>query len=137
MGIKRLKKLYTDVTNFLNQQGGAYSSIDTDTYRDLIDALIEGRYRLVQSAGCIESFTSWWMVSEEDVGMVKSGGRPENVLDGDVCYIADQGGPCSRKDIALFVGDKAKAFCWHHRYKHEKQFRIYRRNHVKTRQDHE
>lgn len=126
------KDLYIEVANYLALSGGTYRCLDSQTCRDVIDALHDGCYRIVRDAeGNIISFTSWWMISEPDIELVKNGGKPNDTKTGDIVYIADHAGACSMKPLTEFVRDRG--VCWHNRYKQPGRFRYFprtKRRHV-------
>ena len=121
------KALYIEATAFLHASGGSYRDIDTATYRDIIDALFDGRYRVTRNNdGELTSFTTWWMIHEYDIELVKNGGKPNDVNAGSVVYIADHAGVCSTTTMIKFIKSMTDWGCWHHRYKQPSQFRQYK-----------
>jgi hypothetical protein len=126
--LESLKKLYLEITAFLSRSGGSYRQIDTATYRDLIDALLDDRCRVVRDGtGDICGVTTWWMVHERDLDTVKYGYKPEDITTGSIVYVADHAGkqqyPALIRFIRTTIGKKG--VCWHHKFKHPNQFRYY------------
>ena len=121
-----IKELYLEITEFLSRSGGSYTSIDTATYRDIIDALLDKRYRITRDeSGNITAFTSWWMIHESDIDAVIHGGRPDDLSTGTIVYVADHAGPSGYPELIRFIRTTIgkKGVCWHHRYKQPSQFR--------------
>lgn len=117
-----------DVMAFLSEADGAYRVIDAETTRDIIDALFDGRYRVVRSeSGLLVGFTSWWMIRESDIDTVKAGHRPLDISGGSIVYIADHAGVGCYPDLIRFIRTVIgkKGVCWHHKFKHPRQFRYY------------
>jgi hypothetical protein len=126
MNSTELRSTYIDVVAFLDSLGGTYRSIDHATLRDIIDALVAGRFRIVRnSAGEIESFTSWWLVHKEDLALVQCGGRPDDIDHGAIVYVADHAGVGAYPDLIRFLKTISDKGCWHHRYKQPGNFRHY------------
>jgi hypothetical protein len=123
-----VRKLYLEITEFLSTSGGSYTSIDTSTYRDIIDAILDERYRVVRDdSGRITSVTTWWMIHETDIELVKNGGRPKDLSSGAVVYISDHAGCGGYPGLIRFIRSNIckRGACWHHRYKHPALFRYY------------
>jgi len=123
------KDLYMEIMVFLGASGGAYQNIDIDTYRDIIDALFDGRYRVTRDDnGNLISFTSWWMIHEADVEAVKNGGRPKDISTGPIFYVADHAGIGTVAGLIQYlrITFGNRDCCFHHKFKHPSQFR-YRR----------
>lgn len=126
--IERLKETYIEITDFLSNSGGSYANIDTLTYRDIVDAIIDDRFRVIRDgSGGITTVTTWWMIHEADLDLVKNGGRPDDLSNGSIVYIADHAGSGSYPDLIRFIRSTIgrKGVCWHHRYKHPGMFRYY------------
>jgi hypothetical protein len=121
------QELYAEIVDFMYHSGGAYRSMDTATYRDVIDALFDGRYRVTRSDGDITSFTTWWLIHEADINIVREGGKPDDISSGNIVYIADHAGADSCHELIRFIKTFTDHGCWHHRYKHPKQFRQYKK----------
>lgn len=122
------RDVYMEIVDFLISSGGAYRSLDSGTCRDLIDSLSNGQHRIVRDhAGELISFTSWWMIREEDLEIVKQGERPADITGGNIVYIADHAGGYHR--IISFLRDTVGNIdsCWHHRFKDPAQFRFRRK----------
>lgn len=120
------REFYMGIMDFLDSSKGAYSTLDNFTCRDILEALDDGRYRLTTDGGRITSFSTWWMVHETDLESVKNGIKPADVSTGNICYVADHAGRCSRMGLVKFIREEvAPRACWHHRYKDPKQFRTY------------
>jgi hemolysin-activating ACP:hemolysin acyltransferase len=124
----QIRDTYLEVVDFLSKSGGAYQQFDTATYRDIIDSILDNRFRIVRDdTGAIIAFTSWWMIHERDIELVKSGNRPTDVTRGTVVYVADHAGQGAIFELIRFVRATIgkKGVCWHHRYKQPGQFRYY------------
>lgn len=69
--------------------------------------------------------TTWWMINEADIDLVKNGGRPKDVNAGTIVYIADHAGQGAYPGLVKYLRDTVGEIdsCWHHRYKHPGQFR--------------
>ena len=120
------RDLYIEVMAFLSNSGGTYRNLDNDTCRDVIDALFENQYRLVRDAsGNIASFTTWWMIHDADLEMVKNGQRPKDTTGGNIVYVADHAGKGSYPALINYLRDRlGEIDCyWHHRFKHPDKFR--------------
>lgn len=127
----QIRATYIEVTDFIARSGGTYLRLDVETCRDIIDALIEGRYRITRDTdNSITSFTAWWRIYAKDIELVKSGGRPSDLSNGDIIYIADHAGYSSCRDLLRFIRTITDQGCWHHRYKQPGQFRFYRKREV-------
>ena len=123
-----VRDLYLEITEFLSASGGSYACIDTDTYRDLIDAILDGRCRVTRDdSGGITSATTWWMIHEADLDLVKNGGKPVDLSGGTIVYVADHAGAGCYPELIRFIRTNIgkRGVCWHHRYKHPVQFRYY------------
>lgn len=115
-----------EITDFLHKSGGTYQNIDTGTYRDIIDALFDDRYRVARDDdGNITGFTSWWMIHERDLEVVKNGGRPKDISAGSIIYVADHAGTNSVTGLIKFLRATFGNVdcCFHHKFKHPTQFR--------------
>lgn len=124
----QIKALFVEIVDFLAASEGAYKRIDGDTYRDIIDALLAGRYRIIRdSAGSVITFTTWWLIHERDIGLVKGGNRPGDIDGGTIVYVADHAGKGGYPELIRFIRSTIgkKGVCWHHRYKQPEQFRYY------------
>ena len=124
----KVRELYVEVVDFLSKSGGAYQKMDSTTYHDIIDAILENRYRVSRNSdGNISAFTAWWMIYEADIELVKNGGRPADISTGSVVYVADHAGTGAYPDLIRFIRSTIgrRGVCWHHRYKQPGQFRYF------------
>lgn len=125
---EQVKALYLEITEFWHGFKGPYAQIDVATYRDLIDAIIDGRCRVTRDAsGLITSASTWWMIWPDDVELVKKGGRPDDINGGSVVYVADHCGSGGLAELIRFIRVEIgkKGVCWHHKYKTPERFRYY------------
>ena len=123
-----VRSLYLEIMDFLNNQGGTYAHIDTDTYRDIIDAIFDGRCRIDRDeCGSIIAFTTWWMIRESDIQLVSAGGRPDDISSGTVVYVADHAGKGAYPELIRFIKSNigVRGVCWHHRWKRPELFKYY------------
>jgi len=123
-----LFNLYMEVTSFFAENGGAYQKIDDYTYRDILEAIIDGRITVTRdSDNNITSATTFWRVHEDNLETLANGTKPLDVSSGDIVYIADHAGVGSYPKMIRFIKSMTDCGCWHHRYKAADQFRIYRK----------
>lgn len=123
-----IRETYIEVMNFLAASGGSYTNHDTQTCRDIIDAIINKQCRIVRDQdGHIVTFTSWWMIHEIDLERVKNGFRPRDIFTGNIAYISDHAGAGAYPEMIRFIKSFTDWGCWHHRYKHPDRFRQYKK----------
>jgi hypothetical protein len=121
-----VRETYIEIMDFLAACGGAYAQHDTQTCRDVIDAILDDRYRVTRdSSGAILTVSTWWMIRPEDMDLVKNGGHPADISGGTIVYVADHAGKGGYPDLIRFLRTLASEACWHHRYKQPGQFRHY------------
>ncbi|CAB4211884.1 hypothetical protein UFOVP1419_43 [uncultured Caudovirales phage] len=125
--IEGVKELYLEITEFCAGCGGTYTNMDTATYRDLLDALFDGRYRITRDdAGQIVTVSTWWLIHPDDIELVRQGGRPHDISSGSVVYVADHCGG-GLPGLIRFIREEIgrRGVCWHHKYKSPGRFRYY------------
>ena len=122
------RDLYMEIVDFLVSSGGAYRLLDSGTCQEVIAALDSGRYRLIRNEqGGIASFTTWWMIHEADLELVRDCGRPADVSSGSIVYIAEHAGVGAYPDLIRFLRAEVaqKGVCWNDHFWRPELFRYF------------
>lgn len=127
--MQTIEALYNEVTAFFVKAGGSYLSAGEETWEDILQAIIDNRIILKRNeAGELLSATTLWYLISEDILSASRGQYVADKNTGSIVYIADHAGTGVYRQLIKFLIDMGfDTACWHHRYKTEEAFRIYRR----------